>query len=124
MLRFESIVIQFRRTALVDTVIGSTPIRSGDKVVVFFPSANRDEAVFDRPDTFDITRSPNQHLAFGHGTHFCLGAPLARMEARHLFHELFSRICDVEPVAELAVGKTNFVRSVHRQPIAYRPRSR
>ena len=118
-LRYETVVIQFRRTALADTEIGGTKIAAGDKVVVFFPSANRDERVFADPDRFDISRTPNQHLAFGHGTHFCLGAPLARMEALHLYRELFSRLRDFAAAAPLVRGKTNFVRSVHSQLITY-----
>jgi cytochrome P450 len=119
MLRYETVVIQFRRTATQDTELAGTKIKEGDKVVVFFPSANRDEALFANPDTFDITRSPNHHLAFGHGTHFCLGAPLARMEANHLFRELLSRVHRIEPNGPMVTGKTNFVRSVHNLPIAF-----
>lgn len=118
-LRFETIVIQFRRTALTETELAGQRIAAGDKVVVFFPSGNRDERVFKDSDRFDITRSPNHHIAFGHGTHFCLGAPLARMEALHLFRELFSRLRDFQPSAPLVCGKSNFVRTVHHQPIAY-----
>lgn len=118
-LRFETIVIQFRRTAIVETELGGQRIAEGDKVVVFFPSGNRDERVFQDPDRFDITRSPNQHLAFGHGTHFCLGAPLARMESLQLFRELFSRLRGFRPSGPLTCGKTNFVRGVHSQPITY-----
>lgn len=118
-LRYETVVIQFRRTAIAPTELAGVSIAEGDKVVVFFPSANRDEAVFRDADRFDITRSPNHHLAFGHGTHFCLGAPLARMEATILFRELLARIDDIERTAPLITGKTNFVRSVHHQPIAF-----
>ncbi len=118
-LRFETVVIQFRRTAVIKTELAGQRIASGDKVVVFFPSGNRDERVFTDPDRFDITRTPNHHLAFGHGTHFCLGAPLARMEALHLFRELFCRLRNLERVGPLVTGKTNFVRSVHHQPVTY-----
>ncbi|MEO8548617.1 MAG: cytochrome P450, partial [Kofleriaceae bacterium] len=89
-LRFESPVIQFRRTAVHDVELGGASIKEGDKVVVYFPSANRDEAVFADPDRFDIRRSPNDHLAFGYGTHFCLGAPLARLETKHVLREVLS----------------------------------
>src|SRR5262249_42619261 len=87
MLRFESPVIQFRRTATRDCELAGQLIREGDKVVVFFPSANRDDTVFDDPDRFVLDRHPNPHLAFGYGTHFCLGAQLARMESLHVFRE-------------------------------------
>jgi cytochrome P450 len=121
-LRYETVVIQFRRTATVATELSGVRIAEGDKVVVFFPSANRDETVFPDPDRFDIARSPNHHLAFGHGTHFCLGAPLARMEALHVFRELLTRLDQFERAGTLVTGRTNFVRSVHHQPITFRPR--
>jgi cholest-4-en-3-one 26-monooxygenase len=81
-LRWVSPVIQFARTATDDVVLGGKRIRAGDTVGVFYPSANRDDAAFDNPYRFDITRSPNYHQAFGHGAHFCLGANLARWELR------------------------------------------
>lgn len=121
MLRYEPAVLHFRRTATQDTEIAGTKIAEGSKVVVFFVSANRDEAVFVEPDRFDITRSPNQHLAFGHGTHFCLGAPLARMESRAVFHEVLSRFASIERTAPITQSRTNFIRSVHHQPIAWTP---
>ncbi|MFN0249339.1 MAG: cytochrome P450 [Kofleriaceae bacterium] len=124
MLRYETVVIQFRRTAIETTQLAGVSVSEGDKVVVFFPSANRDESVFADPDRFDITRTPNHHLAFGHGTHFCLGAPLARMEAAHLFRELSSRLDNFERTAPLVTGRTNFVRSVHHQPISFSHRER
>jgi cholest-4-en-3-one 26-monooxygenase len=81
-LRWVSPVIQFARTATQDVVLGGKRVRAGDTVGVFYPSANRDDAAFDDPYRFDITRSPNYHQAFGHGAHFCLGANLARWEIR------------------------------------------
>ena len=120
MLRYEPAVIQFRRTATAATELAGTPIAEGDKVVVFFPSANRDETVFPDPDRFDIDRTPNHHLAFGHGTHFCLGAPLARLESKHLFREILA-LPDLRPSAPLVTSRTNFIRSVHSQPIQFRP---
>ncbi len=123
MLRYEPAVIQFRRTATMDTELAGTNIESGAKVVVFFPSANRDEDVFPDPDRFDIQRTPNHHLAFGHGTHFCLGAPLARMESLAVFREVLARIERIEPSAPLATSRTNFIRSVHHQPITFRCRA-
>lgn len=120
MLRFESPVIQFRRTATQDTELGGRTIKAGDKVVVFFCSANRDEAVFANPDHFDITRTPNDHLAFGYGTHFCLGAPLARIESKHVLAEVLRQLDDVEPAGPLVPTRTNFIRSVRRLPIRFR----
>jgi cytochrome P450 len=90
-----------RRTATIATRLRGVPIAPGDKVVVWEGSANRDEAVFERPDEFDITRDPNPHVGFGHGIHYCLGANLARLEIRVLFEELLPRFAGVrvaEPV--------------------------
>jgi cytochrome P450 len=120
LLRFVSPVIQFRRTATRATELAGTQIAEGDKVVVFFPSANRDETVFADPDRFDITRTPNPHLAFGHGTHFCLGAPLARMESLHLLRALLARWDAIEPAGPLVASRSNFIRSVHHQPLRFR----
>jgi cholest-4-en-3-one 26-monooxygenase len=111
-LRFESPVIQFRRTAAHDTELGAARIRAGDKVLVFFPSANRDEAVFADPDHFDPRRTPNEHVAFGYGTHFCLGAPLARLESRHVLRAMVDAFTAVERGAPLVPSRTNFIRSV------------
>jgi cytochrome P450 len=87
-LRWTSPVIQFLRTATEDFELGGQKIRKGDTIGVFYPSANRDERVFEDPYCFDITRDPNPHLAFGHGAHFCLGANLARAELRAAFQAL------------------------------------
>ncbi len=120
MLRFEPAVIQFRRTATAACRLANRDIAEGDKVVVFFPSANRDDAVFPDPDRFDITRSPNPHLAFGHGTHFCLGAPLARLETRYVFREVLARLQGLERTGSLVSTRSNFIRSVRAQPITFR----
>jgi cytochrome P450 len=80
MLRFDSALQLFERTATADTSVADIDVRAGERVAVLLGSANRDEAVFAHPDTFDAARRPNPHLAFGAGLHFCLGAPLARME--------------------------------------------
>jgi cytochrome P450 len=85
MLRWWTPVMHFRRTATVDTEVAGTKIRAGDKVVVWFSAANRDPAAFDDPDTFNPARAPNDHLTFGHGPHFCLGAHLARLQMRAMF---------------------------------------
>jgi len=120
MLRFESPVIQFRRTATQDTELGGVTIEDGDKVVVFFPSANRDESVFADPDRFDLERTPNEHLAFGYGTHFCLGAPLARLESKHVFREVLTALHDLERASPIVASRTNFIRSIRRLEIKYR----
>jgi cytochrome P450 len=119
-LRYEPPVIQFRRTAIRDTELAGRPIREGDKVVVVFPSANRDETVFDDPDRFDLRRSPNDHLAFGYGTHFCLGAHLARLESAHVLREVLAKLHDLERIAPCVPSRTNFIRSIRHQEIGFR----
>jgi cholest-4-en-3-one 26-monooxygenase len=119
-LRWTSPVIQFARTATEDVVLHGQTIRAGDTVGIWYPSANRDEAVFEEPYRFDITRDPNYHLAFGHGPHFCLGANLARWELRAMFAELSTRPWLTELVTagppewlvDLHVG------GIHHQPVA------
>jgi cytochrome P450 family 142 subfamily A polypeptide 1 len=95
MLRLVSPVHSFSRTAVQDTELGGKPIRRGERVLLLYPSANRDADVFPDPDAFRVERNP-QHLAFGVGTHFCLGANLARMEMRAVFDELLRRLPDME----------------------------
>jgi cytochrome P450 len=95
-----------------DVELAGTRIREGDKVVVYFPSANRDAAEFPDPDRFAIERTPNDHLSFGYGTHFCLGAPLARSEARHVLAALLARFKTIERVAPIELARTNFIRTV------------
>jgi cytochrome P450 len=114
MLRYESPVIHIRRTAVRDTELAGTRIREGEKVVVFFPSANRDETVFVDADRFDIERSPNDHIAFGFGAHHCLGAPLARLEARHVFHEILLQLGHVERIEPAVPVRSNFVRGLRQ----------
>jgi cytochrome P450 len=94
MLRWVSPVVQMRRTATVDCELFGTPIRTGDKVVLYFASANRDERVFNDADQFLIDRHPNPHIGFGAGPHVCLGAELARLEARAFFEEFLDCIED------------------------------
>lgn len=119
MLRYESPVIQFRRTATTEVELGGCRISEGEKVVVFFPSANRDEMVFSEPERFDISRSPNDHLSFGYGTHFCLGAMLARVEARHVFQQVLGRLRGLERAGPLVTARSNFVRGVRHLEIKY-----
>jgi cytochrome P450 len=119
MLRWWTPVMTFRRTAADDCELGGKPIRSGEKVVVSFTSANRDEAVFDGPDRFDIHRQPNPHLVFGHGPHFCLGAHLARVQMRALFAEVLARTSDLRPAGSPSFLRSNFQRGVKRLPLAW-----
>ncbi len=119
MLRWWTPVMVFRRTATTDVELSGVRIRAGDKVVVSFTSANRDEAVFPDPDRFDLRRSPNPHLTFGHGPHFCLGAQLARVQMRALFAELLRRTSALELDGPPALLRSNFQRGVKRLPLRW-----
>ena len=124
-LRWASPVLHFRRTATQDTVINGQPIAKDDKVVMWYISANRDETVYQDPFTFDITRSPNEHVAFGGGgTHFCLGANLARAELRILFAELIERIGDMKMTKEPDILRSNFIGGVKHMPVQFTPGKR
>lgn len=101
----------FRRATSATEVSGTT-LGADDRVVLLYPAANRDPRVFDEPDTFDVTRDPNPHLAFGHGTHFCLGANLARLELRLLFEALTQRFTDLRALTEPDVEPNIFARAV------------
>jgi cytochrome P450 len=122
MLRWWTPVMTFRRTATADCELGGQPIRAGDKVVVSFASANRDEAVFADASGFDIRRSPNPHLVFGHGPHFCLGSHLARAQMRALFAEVLSRTAALEFAGQPSYLRSNFQRGVKRLPVAWAAR--
>lgn len=100
MLRITNPVLHFRRTATKDIELGGAHIKAGEKVLLWYPSANRDETVFDRPEAFDLTRQPNQHLAFGVGTHFCLGARIGRLSIKTMLRELLTRLPDIEVSGE------------------------
>jgi cytochrome P450 len=115
MLRYWPPVIDFRRTATQDVKLGSQQIRAGEKVVVYHASANRDETVFDDPDAFDITRVPNDHVSFGFGPHFCLGAHLARVQMRAIFHELLP--LRIEPVGPPVRLESNFQNGLKHLPV-------
>jgi cholest-4-en-3-one 26-monooxygenase len=118
LLRWVSPVIAFRRTATRETFIGDQPVTAGDKVVVFYPSANRDESVFHDPETFDIGREPNPHLAFGGGgPHYCLGAHLARLELRVLFEVLVEHVASVTPAGPVRRLRSSFVNGVKEMPV-------
>jgi cytochrome P450 len=117
-LRFASPVYHFRRTATKDTEISGVKIREGQKVVPFFASGNRDEAVFDRADAMDVLRNPNEHMTFGRGgAHMCLGNALARIELRVMFEDLISRVDKVEMTAPIDYLRSNFVHGIKRMPV-------
>jgi cholest-4-en-3-one 26-monooxygenase len=125
MLRFVTPVMNFRRTAMVDTDLSGTKIAAGDKVVFFHASANRDEDIFTDPDTFDVGRDPNPHIAFGGGgPHFCLGTNLARMEIRVMFEHLLDRMPDVRLDGEVQRLQSQFINGVKHIPVAFTPSAR
>ncbi|KDN17981.1 cytochrome P450 [Amycolatopsis rifamycinica] len=119
MLRWWTPVMHFRRTAVSDIRLSDVDIAAGDKVVVWFSSANRDPAVFPDPDTFDIGRTPNDHLTFGHGPHFCLGAHLARVQLRAMFDAVLDLLGFVELAGEPVRLRSNFQNGLKSLPIRW-----
>ena len=117
MLRWWTPVMVFRRTATGPVTLSGVDIAAGDKVVVSFAAANRDETVFADPDRFDLTRRPNDHLVFGYGPHFCLGAHLARAQLRALFGELLRRTSWIEPAGPPELLRSSFQRGVKHLPL-------
>jgi cytochrome P450 len=111
----------FRRVST-DDHIGDQRVAEGDRVMLAYPSANRDEEVFQAPFTFDIRRDPNPHLAFGQGTHFCVGANLARLELRLLFRALTERWRDLRIVTPPDIEPNIFAGAVRRFDLAFTPR--
>jgi cytochrome P450 len=118
--RWTTPVIQFCRTPVEDVEIRGKKIRAGDNLCLFYPSANRDEEVFDDPFAFRIDRHPNRHLAFGIGEHFCLGANLARLELRVVFRHLAARLAHCELAGPVERLRSSFVGGIKRMPIRYR----
>ena len=121
MLRWVTPVMYFRRTATRDTELRGVPIKENDKVVMYYSSANRDEAIFKDGDRFDVGRTPNEHLAFGVGEHFCLGTSLARLEIRVLFEELLRRLPDIEQAGPARRLRSNFINGTKTLPIRFTP---
>jgi cytochrome P450 len=120
MLRYTSPVTVFTRTATKDTELRGIPVRKGGRVAMFYPSANRDEAHFADPDTFDVGRTPNHHLAFGGGgTHFCLGANLARVEAAAIVPEVLSRMTDLELAAPVERVRSTLMNGIRSMPVRF-----
>ncbi len=119
MIRWTTPVKEFMRTATADTVVRGVPIAAGESVYLAYVSGNRDEEVFPDPFRFDVGRSPNKHLAFGYGVHFCLGAALARLEINSFFSELLPRLDSIELTAEPELSATTFVGGLKHLPIRY-----
>ena len=120
--RWASPVIYMRRTATRDVVVGDVQIKQGDKVTMWYGSANRDEQHFVNPWLFDVTRNPNHHVGFGGGgTHFCLGANLARREIAVVFEELYRRIPDIVATEEPSMLLSAFIHGIKRLPVSWTP---
>lgn len=122
-LRWTSPVVHFCRTPVHDVEIRGERIRAGDRMVLFYPSANRDEDVFDAPDTFRVERTPNRHLAFGIGEHFCLGAHVARLELEVIFRHIVARMEQVELAGPVERLRSSVVGGIKHMPIRYRLRA-
>jgi cytochrome P450 len=122
LLRYVSPIIAFVRTATRDTELRGVPVTKGERVAMFYPSANRDEAHFTDPDLLDLDRKPNPHLAFGGGgTHFCLGANLARVEAAALVPEVLSRMKNMELAGPVERMPSTLVNGIHSMPVRFTP---
>ena len=122
MLRWVSPIRNMNRTATADVEVHGQQVREGDRILLLYPSANRDETVFEDPARFDITRTPNDHVSFGaFGRHHCLGAPLARLELRVLFEELLTRLSDLQLAtdADLPRRRGNFVLGFEHVPVTF-----
>jgi cholest-4-en-3-one 26-monooxygenase len=120
-IRWATPVHCFQRTALADVELGGVTVKAGQRVGLFYSSANYDESVFDRPFEFDVTRNPNPHLAFGgNGAHFCIGANLARMELKLIFNELADQLPNIAKLGEPQRLRSGWINGVKELPVSYR----
>src|SRR6202042_3048000 len=127
MLRWVSPIKNMARTAVRDVELEGAQIKAGQELILLYPSANRDATVFDDPDTFDVARSPNPHLAFGFGAHFCLGNQLARLELKVMTERLLARLPDLHlttALSELPRRPANFISGIEEMPVAFTPGER
>ena len=122
-IRWVTPILNMRRTVTEDHTLHGQQLRAGDEMLLMYSSANRDERVFERPDELDVARAHNHHIAFGFGTHFCLGASLARLEIRVMFEEMLRRIPDwrLAPGAEPKILAATFARAYDSVPIEFTP---
>ncbi len=121
MLRWVTPIKNMARMATRDVTFEGQQISEGQKLLLLYPSANRDEAVFDDPQRFDITRTPNEHVAFGFGTHFCLGASLARLEVKVMLEKILLRMRDLEITGPAPLRPANFVSGFEAMPVSFQP---
>ena len=124
MLRWVSPIKNMARTATRDTEVAGTLIEEGQEVLLLYPSANRDEAVFEHPEVFDVRRSPNPHIAFGFGAHFCLGNQLARLELKVMVERILARLPDLHLAVDRAALRrrpANFVSGIESMPVEFAP---
>jgi cholest-4-en-3-one 26-monooxygenase len=116
--------MDFRRTVVSDTVLGGVPLKAGDKVIMYYPSANRDESVFENPTTFDVGRDPNPHIGFGGGgPHFCLGRHLAKLELELILESLARKVDKVELTGPISRLRSNFINGIKAMPVRITPAS-
>ena len=120
-LRYVSPVTHMARAVLQDTEIRGQKIPAGDRVVMWYPSANRDADIFPNPDKFDITRTPNEHIAFGIGEHFCLGAGFARLELEIIFTDVFRRFPDIQINGPIEYLRSTFIGGIKHLPVKFTP---
>jgi cytochrome P450 len=116
-LRYTSPALHVTRVAKRDVQVGDQSVRAGERVVVWNASVNRDETVFPEPDRFDLRRTPNRHLTFGIGPHFCIGAPLARVELKVLLQVLAERVGVMEPAGPVRRLRSNFMWGIESLPL-------
>jgi len=122
MVRWSTPIMTFRRTATRDCELGGVQITAGDKVVLFYASANWDSTVFDHPERFDLSRSPNPHISFGGGgIHHCLGGQLARQQLKALWRELLTRLPDIEVSGPMSRTTSTFFHGVNHLPVRFTP---
>jgi cytochrome P450 len=122
MLRYSSPVSHFKRTVMADTELHGQPLAEGDRVIMFYGAANRDEDVFADPDHFDVGRSPNPHLAFGGGgPHLCLGMHVARIEIEVMLREILTRLTDLAPAGPIERLHSSFIAGIQSMPVSFSP---
>jgi cholest-4-en-3-one 26-monooxygenase len=120
--RWASPITVFQRTAVTDTTLGGQEIKAGQRVGLFYRSANFDEEVFDEPERFDVLRNPNPHLGYGGlGTHYCLGASLAKLEIELIFNAIANAMPDIAKAGDPVRLRSGWINGIKQLPVTYRP---